>query len=110
MKNYVNNYINTAKKRCSGEADQKEAEQKIKIRLKKNGFTDKDLNRLYNTRKRSRRPKYSNNNCTLMIPFVSDSLNRKIRNLISKFNLDIQLINRGNRKLKDSFLPKKSIQ
>ena len=42
-----------------------------------------------------------------MMPFVSDSLNRKIRNLISKSNLDIRLINFGNKKLKYCFLMKK---
>ena len=38
-----------------------------------------------------------------MIPFVSGSLNRKIGKLISKFDLDVQLNNAGNRKLKDCF-------
>ena len=57
-KNFVNNYINTAKKRCSSDLDKKEAEGKIKLRLKKNGYTDNDFNRYCNTRKR--RCKYLN--------------------------------------------------
>ena len=38
-----------------------------------------------------------------MIPLQSDILNKKIRKLISKFDLDVRLINPGNRKLKDCF-------
>ena len=60
-------------------------------------------NRFCHTRKRSRKHT-DNNSCTLMIPCVSDSLNRKIRNLIGKFNFDIKLINCGSKKLKDCFL------
>ena len=45
-KSFVTNYINTAKKRCKEEADQRVAEAKIKNRLKKNGFNDNDIERL----------------------------------------------------------------
>ncbi|MEL7309325.1 MAG: hypothetical protein AAGK05_16680 [Pseudomonadota bacterium] len=105
--NFVTNAINTAQNRCNSDADKKDAEVKIKKKLKMNGYNDSDWNR---KRKNKRRNYFRNKkrSCNFTLPYVSDSLNRKINSLVHKYDLAINVLNSSNKKLKDVFYKKKN--
>lgn len=68
---------------------------------------DNDIERLSRCNENKSKHKQNISGSTFTIPFVSDSLNRKIKNTITKYKLDIKLVNNSSRKLKDNFQLKK---
>ena len=105
--NFVDNSIKTAENRCSTEELKLEAAEKVKKKLKKNGYNNKDLSRI-NKRVKKNKETSPQDTCNFMIPFVSDSLNRKINSLINKYSLNVKVVNSSSKKLKDMFNPIKT--
>ena len=93
--NHVNNSINRVKNRCKFEEDFEKSMLKLENRLKKNGFTTngKRIGRKVNHAK--------NKSCKtfIKIKFTNDKTVRKIRNLIKKYKLSINLVSAPNKTL-----------
>ena len=105
--NFVESSINTAIRRCSTDIDKREATEKMKEKLKDNGYRNNDFGCKTKNKERSHKQD-SARLCNLTLPFVSNSLNRKINCLIRKYDLNIRVINNSSKKLKDGFSLSKS--
>ena len=105
--NFIESSFNTAKRRCSTEVYKKEAIDKIKKKLNDNGYSNREFNGKSKNKKRSHKQR-NTRVCNLSLPFVSNSLNRKINFLIRKYDLNVRVINNSSKKLKDVFSLSKS--
>ena len=99
--NFVSNSLKTAENRCNLEKHKQEATRNVKAKLKKNGYNEKDF---YVKHKGNTAEIEKSRTCTFLLPFVSDSLNRKIKSLIRKYDLNVRLVNHSSKKLKDLFI------
>ena len=105
--NFVKQSIKDAMDRCSNnlpESMKRESEKLCKTLLKRNGYTDSDLSvrdkQVKNTCNSRPKPN-ADKKSILKLPFISDSLNRKINYQIRKYKLNIRLVSTGNKKLRN---------
>jgi len=105
--NFVMNSLNTAERRCNTASEKIIAVDKAKEKLKKNGYSDKDMCHTYKNENK-RRNRVKKRTCNLKMPFVSDSLNRKINSLVRKYDLNVNVVNSSSKKLKDVLNAKKN--
>lgn len=103
--NYLANYMKNVSEKCSSKTFCNEALVKLKQRFFQNGFNGRHIKR---ASKNKTKVKSNNGNCTfLSLDFVSDALNRRINNLIKKYNLPVRLISKPPRSLKQMFKSKR---
>ncbi len=74
--------------------------------LNKNGFGTTDIRRALAIKKKTAKKVIPVKRCVLKLPFVNDSLIRRVNNLIKKYNMNVSLVNVGNKQLRHSFKPK----
>lgn len=77
--------------------------EKCEHNLKANGYSEKDFRKCENKYSNYKKNKNKlNNKCTLKLPFVSDSLVRKINYFIRKYKLEINFVSKGNKTLRNA--------
>jgi len=107
--NFIKNTVFNVSEKCSNVELRKEALNKLNTRFMINGFNKKNVSRKLQSKKRKRAP--SNKNASfLTLNFVSDGLNRKINEIIKKYDFDIQLINRPANSISQIMKTKKKKQ
>ena len=117
-KNFVNNTIKRIESRCSNAEIKEEKISHFKNSLKHNGYGDKQiLNYTGNHRGNKRNNKHKNNRHSkttsrkktpLIINYVNERTNRKINQLISKYDIDVRLVSKPSPNL-NTVLKKKKI-
>jgi len=101
--NYLDNSVKMVAQKCSSKVFQDEALIKLEQRFLQNGFNK------YKTKTKQKRRNERNvseldkKKTALSLDFVSDSLNRKINSIIKKYNLQVRLISKPARSLKQIF-------
>ena len=93
--NFVQNYIKNVDDKCSNEILKTEAQSKLQNRFMANGF--------YDTKKRqTRRKKMENNEYNILqLDFISDACNRKLRDIIKRYDFKIKVVSKPFKYLKD---------
>ena len=111
--NYIKQSFTSIQTHCSSSLSNKELNASIadcNHKLRKNGYSVSDINKArYSTSKKDSTQK-SKDVSYLKLPFVNDSLIRKINSSIKKYNLDVQLLCTGNKKLRHVFKTKNPVQ
>ena len=109
--NFVHQKFKDIEKRSSDsltEDDKSRLVEECKRNLRNNGYSDRDLiiaksKSSINVEKVNDK---STSKSTLKLPFISDSLSRKINYNIRKYDLDINFVCHGNKKLRNVFSQK----
>ena len=103
--NFVKQSIIDTRNRCSSTLSDNikmESEKKCKENLKFNGYTNKDLSVSDRNTQKNKTSKISDDKKSILkLPFISDSLNRKINYQIRKHRLNVRLVSTGNKKLRN---------
>ena len=77
--------------------------------LFKNGYCAQDIRKALNKKKCVKKMN-ADVKSVLKLPFVNDSLIRKVNGLIKKYNLSVNLVSVGNKKLRHCFKPKSFVK
>ena len=88
--NYIRNSIKTVTDRCSDKSLREEALSRLNSRFEHNGFYNVKLDQ-----KRKKSKEAENNprdKCYLKLDFISDSLNRQIKNILKDYDFPIQMV------------------
>ena len=107
--NFLKNSFLNIETHCSSslpEEDLHDAITQCGQKLRLNGYSDADINRGWMKKKTKNRNISSfrkSNPSFLKLPFISDSLIRKINFLIRKYNFNVQLLSTGNKNLRHIF-------
>ena len=99
--NFLCNYVRNVAEKCSSAANRKIAFQKLKSRLAKNGYKNFDPEKLSmsaNTRKKD-----CENQVFFKLDFINDRHRKRINNVLSKYNWNIQLVTQPAKNLKQCF-------
>ena len=103
--NFVKQKIMNVHERCSATLTtdaRVEAEKSCLKNLKSNGYNDTDLVKakisILNSTKKKKND--NANKAILKLPFISDSLNRKINYFIRKYKLNVRYVNTGNKRMR----------
>ena len=89
--NFLASSVHNVSNRCSNDDLQQVSLDKLKIRLHKNGFNNRDWDHATRPRKQNKPQNQTPPEAFLKLDFLSDSHNRQVRNLIKKYNFNIQL-------------------
>jgi len=102
--NVIRNEINRRASKCSTITKKNIALNKFREHLISRGYTHNFLNAVEN--KPQRRARNNNNTFYLNLPFISDTIDRKIKNLFRRKNINVR-ITRSSNKLFNVFKPKR---
>ena len=95
--NFVNSRQTYIKEHCSSEALYKESIIQFKHVLEKNGYGN--ISRRNKPKTKIKRKKKPEKQINLEIPFVSDRCDKKLKQIINKFDLPCRLVSKANKNL-----------
>ena len=109
--NFVKQSILSVHERCSETLSKDKVTQSEKQclnTLKANGYSEKDF--VMAKRPTRKNNKDNTDKCVLKLPYISDSLVRKINYLIRKHRLNVRFVSCGNKKLRNVLKTKSTIK
>lgn len=110
--NFIQQSYDRVQSRCSVSLPIEEKNNCIDMcteNLIRNGYSTADIRKALNKNK-SNKNRNTFAKSILKLPFVNDSLVRKVNSLIKKYKLNVNLVSVGNKKLRHSLKPKRPIQ
>ena len=93
-KNFVSNTMNRIEKRCSNSETKDRNIEKFKNSLVRNGYTENKIASYKRNDYRNKTNKKQSKKSPLVLNYISEETNRRINNLIRRYDLEVRLVSK----------------